>query len=451
MLGRLFRRLSATPPPMPVLAEPPAELIAAIAHVPRETAPLGAGTIARLHDRNEPLDDGEAKALARHVDPAVRQALAGRGDVRPELLYFLAADATPGVRREIAANEHAPRQADLVLARDVDEEVRCELARKIARLVPDLPPEARERVGDQTLEILELLARDQLPRVRAMLSEALKHATRVPHHIVKRLAMDVERIVAAPIAEYSPLLSDDDLMEIIKGGVVTDAVARRAELSERVADAVAASGNLPAVASLLGNRTAQIREETLDAIIDQASETQMLHKPLVQRPDLSLRAMRRIAGFVGSALVAVLVERNKLDEETAAELGLAVRERINAPPVELDDDQSEERAKAAFRAGVIDAEWIDDAIETNQPRLLRHGLALTAGIRPEQVGRILTSRNPKAVVALAWKAGLTMRTAIRMQLRVAQIPPPNMLNARNGTDYPLSDEDMTWQLDYFAK
>jgi len=442
MLGFLFRR-------RPAPAGAPAELIEAIHHVPRETAPVAAEMLKRLND-GAALADGEAKELARHVDPEVRRALAGRGDVRPELLYFLAADTAPEVRREIAANRQTPRQADLVLARDVDAEVRCELARKIARLVPELPPEARERVGDQALEILELLARDQLPRVRAILSEELKHATRVPHAIVRRLALDVERIVAAPIAEYSPLLSDDDLLEIIKGGVAIDAVARRAAVSERVADAVVASANVPAVAALLGNNNAQLREDTLDAIIDQAGEVQVLHAPLAQRPDLSLRAIKRIAGFVGAALVATLAARNRLDAETAAELTRAVRARIDTAPAEPEIDDAEARAEAAHRAGMIDDDWIDEVMDTGDMTLLRHGLARNAGIGVETVVRILGARSPKAVVALAWKAGLAMRTAMRLQLRVAHIPPTALINARDGTDYPMSEQDMAWQIEYFA-
>jgi uncharacterized protein (DUF2336 family) len=445
MLGRLFRQ-KASPPGH----EPPAELIEKITAVPRETSPVNAGTLQRLTDRGQPLDAGEAKALARHVDPQIRRALAGREDVKPELLYFLAADHAPEVRREIAGNQGSPRQADLVLARDIDPEVRCELARKIARLVPELPPEAHERVGEQTLEILELLARDQLPHVRSILSEELKHATRVPHHIVKRLAMDVERIVAAPIAEYSPLLSDDDLLEIIRGGVVTDAVARRAQVSERIADAVVATSNLPAVAALLSNHSAQIREETLDAIIDQAGEAQVLHAPLVQRPDLSLRAIRRIASFVAASLVATLAERNELDADTQAELNRAVRERINAAPAAPEADDAEARARAAHRAGMIDDDWIDEAVDAGELRLLRHGLGLKAGLPAETVSRILGARSAKAVVALAWKAGLAMRTAIRLQHRVARLPAQAVINARDGTDFPLSEEEMNWQIGYFA-
>jgi hypothetical protein len=82
----------------------------------------------------KPLSYDEEKELARHGDVKVRTRLAARDDVRPEILYYLAEDPDPAVRRKIAANAKTPRHADLILARDADETVRGDLAEKIARL-----------------------------------------------------------------------------------------------------------------------------------------------------------------------------------------------------------------------------------------------------------------------------------------------------------------------------
>ena len=88
----------------------------------------------------------ESKVLAADTDGENRRALAARGDVKPEVLYYLAADELSAVRREIAANEKTPRQADRLLAEDVDDEVRCDLARKIGRIAPNLSQEAQDQV-----------------------------------------------------------------------------------------------------------------------------------------------------------------------------------------------------------------------------------------------------------------------------------------------------------------
>ena len=56
----------------------------------------------------------------------------------------------------------------------------------------------------------------------------------------------------------------------------------------------------------------------------------------------------------------------------------------------------------------------------------------------------------KGITALAWNAGLGMRTAVQLQLRLARVPPAKILQARTGVDYPLSEDEMNWQLDFFG-
>ena len=83
----------------------------------------------------EPLDYEIAKIQVRSDDAAVRRKLATRPDLRPEMLFYLATDASDEVRREVATNDATPRQADLLLAGDSSAAVRETLAAKIARLV----------------------------------------------------------------------------------------------------------------------------------------------------------------------------------------------------------------------------------------------------------------------------------------------------------------------------
>ncbi len=123
---------------------------------------------------SESISYADAKELARSKDVSVRAALAEREDLAGELLYFLAEDDDPEVRRAVAANAAAPRQTDLLLARDQNEIVRGGLAGKIANLAPGLSSEESNKIRAQTFEALETLARDQITQVRALLSEALK-------------------------------------------------------------------------------------------------------------------------------------------------------------------------------------------------------------------------------------------------------------------------------------
>ena len=398
------------------------------------------------------LDYDEQKRLARHPDPAVRRKLALRADLRPEILYYLAEDASPAVRRAVAANTATPAQADELLSADATAEVREDLALKIGRLLPDMPADEQDKVRELTLAVLQRLAEDQLPRVRAILSETLRDSLQAPPAVIRKLAGDLEAIVACPVLEYSPLLSDHDLREIIAAGCAGErlcAIARRRDLSAEVSDDVVATLDIAAVATLLANESAAIRAETLERVAENARGVEAWHRPLAMRPELSVRAMRRIAGFVATVLVEMLASRRGLDPETAAGLRESVRRRLEntTGPVQ---EAEEAQAQALDRRGLLDDEALAEAIEAGRHDFVAEALSLRSGLAKASVEKLLRLQNPKAATALAWQAGLSMRTAVRLQAKLSHIPPGRMLNARNGTDYPLSAEEMTWLLEALA-
>ena len=387
---------------------------------------------------------------------AVRTELAGRADSPAEMLYFLAGDASGQVRRKVAKNPLTPVQADEILSDDKDDEVRCELARKIARLVPGLPEDAQVKLREQMEAILEKLASDHLPRVRQIVAEEIRSADNVPKRIAMRLATDLEAVVRAPILEYSPLLSDNDLLQIMASGIVDGAmapIANRQTVSEPVADAIVASLDVSAVATLLANKNAQIREETLDAIINQAEDIHSWHKPIVMRPELPLRAVRRVAGFVASSLLNILLTREDLDldKDTAEYLKKSIRERIKEE--EALGVQEEAAlglsAKQAFHSGQLGDAEIIAAATGKRSEFVIEALALKSKIPEALIRRIIEARSGKAITAAVWRAGLSMRTALEVQKTLGQVARTDLVLARNGVDYPMDAEEMRWHLKYF--
>ena len=101
------------------------------------------------------------------------------------------------------------------MANDENEEVKHELTSKIARLFPDINKDGKVEICEKALEMIEVLANDQLPSVRKILAEELKSSNSIPKHIALKLATDQVPAVSAPILEYSPLLSDADLKEVL--------------------------------------------------------------------------------------------------------------------------------------------------------------------------------------------------------------------------------------------
>ncbi len=402
----------------------------------------------------------EAKKLARHGDDEARRALAARKDIEPEILVFLAGDSSAVVRRTIAANLATPRQADLALAKDADEEVRTGLAEKIAKVAPGLTASEKDQVRKAAHETLEVLARDQLTRVRQILAEALKDVADAPPDIIKGLALDEELVVSGPVLDFSPVLTDDDLLEIIekgpaKGGLGT--IARRSRVTENVADALADTDDDEAIADLLSNPSAQLREETLDGLIDRAESVELWHAPLAGRSNLPGGAAVRLANFLADNLLDVLKQRQDLDSDTLEAVKSVVRRRLgdDAPEGSGGDQDyllSEapiEVAERLFKAGKLDLKVIERALNANDYGFVLAALVVRSGQPEAVVKEIFSTHAVKGLVALAWKAELPMKLAVLMQQRMARIAPTEMLKAAEGNEFPLGDDVMNWQLEFF--
>lgn len=404
----------------------------------------------------------EAKRLARDPDLAVRRKLAAREDVQPEILYYLAEDKAPEVRRVIAANAATPHQADQLLLRDQDEQVRAELARKVARLLPGLPADAQNQARQRVIDMLEVLARDEAARVREAIAEAVRGRADVSPEIVRRLAHDGELAVASPVLRFSPLLTDEDLLDIIAGtppSGALSAIAGRDRLRAKVSDAIVAADDEPAIAALLANPSAQIREETLDLIVDRAPQRTSWHEPLVRRPKLPVRAATRIARFVADSLLEVLKKREDLPAGTRAQIAADVSQRLAAAAkpaeaggaaAEEDAETVEEKVRRLEKEGKLDEDAVADAVDAGQRAFVRAALAVLADVPVSAVDKILSSRSAKGVTALAWKAGLPVRLAVQLQTRIGGIAPRQALHPRGGKDYPMTAEEMKWQIEFFG-
>ncbi len=395
----------------------------------------------------------QARDLLGDANEETRTALARRQDIEPEILYYLASDDSSDVRRHVAANAHTPRHADKILTQDLDDEVRIELARKISRMLPDLDDADRARVRELTIEVIEILAQDQLPRVRQIVAEEIKQSREraAQHRDDPRSGRRADRGGADPgiFAASQRRRPEGDHRDLdrqrrARGDRAAFVGERDRGGQHRGDPRHSRGGDAP------GQSDAHIREETLDAIIDNAESIEEWHEPLSMRPSLSVRAVRRIATFVGSSLVNIMIERNKLPDEVGEEITRKVRSRIEA-------EEGEERSGPGYdfeklvADGKLDGQFICDLIDNGRRVAVTEALATLAKIPAARVKDILESRNGMVITSLCWRAGLTMRTALRLQSDFAYLKSDQIVNAKNGVDYPLKPEEMDMHLSFFAE
>jgi uncharacterized protein (DUF2336 family) len=371
----------------------------------------------------------------------------------PEILRTLADDPSVTVRASLALNPALPEYISAILAADTDARVRTILNRKLSALTPSLTGDDRLRMQRDAVANLTAMVADAGLRVRASLAETVKHLPDGPRDIVLRLAHDPAVMVCEPVIRCSPMLTQEDLVTLIATNPPPStlmAVARRPEIDATVSDAIVGSANIAAIGALLINPTAQIREATLDSLAAQSEEQTDWQAPLVRRPHLPPRAQRMLSEIVTGHLLEVLAARSDLDPKVAQTLRAALGQERPLPPVAAPVDEASRlaraQAEALHQAGRLGDNAILEALRRNASKEVTAMLAVKADVPVNVIERACALRSAKGVVSLAWKAGLTVQTAVVLQVALARLPPDAILRpGRDGT-FPLSEDEMRWQL-----
>lgn len=185
-----------------------------------------------------------------------------------------------------------------------------------------------ERERELAEEIFRIMARDVEQKVRAALSQSIRLSPDLPHDVAVTLANDIAA-VALPIIEASSVLTDDDLLSIIesKPAEYQVAVAGRAVVSERVSDALVDTRNEDVVARLVANNGAQLKEETMNRVLDDFGHIKRISNPMAERAVLPMKVAERLVTLVSEKIRDHLVTHHDLSPDVAMDLLLDSRER----------------------------------------------------------------------------------------------------------------------------
>ncbi|MHA1598052.1 MAG: DUF2336 domain-containing protein, partial [Alphaproteobacteria bacterium] len=255
------------------------------------------------------------------------------------------------------------------------------------------------------------------------------------------------------VLEFSPVLTVEDILEIIASEPVNgalSAVSKRRDLGESVAAAIAATGDVDAVSEMLSNPSAQIREETLNDLIDKAIDIDTWQDPLTRRPQLPAGAAVRLARFVANNLLDNLTARHDLDPETADEVRSVVNRRLAEDTSESIPADKMKRARELKKNGGLDEDILNDALQSDDLQFASAVLVVLSGLTEEVVAKTVATRNAKGIVAIGWKSGQPPWIIEQLQLRLCKIPADDVLRPAEGEDYPLTEDEMNWQIDFLG-
>lgn len=306
----------------------------------------------------------------------------------------------------IANDGPAPRPGDLLAlakSRTIDDRQRLLLG--ITALCDASPPSGE--LSPVLAEIFLVLARQAERDVRKILSERLAHADWAPPALVNVLALD-EIEIARPIIAASPLLRDEDLMRILVEATIEHQieVARRPQLSGRVADAIIDRAEPASLTALAGNRTAEISGEGLRRMVEQSRRIAALRAPLTRHPRLSDALARQLYQWVGVALRQSIAKRfhvdmERLDREIDAAADTAWKPQVMQKGPVADDpdrDEMDRRLVAKLQAaGQLKAGYLIRAVREGRLNLFVHAIAALGGFTLGQVRQALSANSPEAL------------------------------------------------------
>lgn len=297
---------------------------------------------------------------------------------------------------------------------------RAEATRALARawLISDLSEDDRTAAEGALLMLLD----DASPLVRRAMADVFARSYQAPAAIVQALALD-QPSVALPILEYSPLLIDADLVDIVAtgDGEVQCAIARRMHLPPPVCAAIAEVGTAAAALELIENAYAELAPFSWDRIVERHGHLAAIRESMLVLEDLPAATRVALVAKLSDTLAQFVVAKNWLSADHAGRIADEARDRstVSIAASSRGDDMcnliAHLRATSQLTAGLILRALLSGNLE-----LFETALCELSGLPRPRVSSLLLDRGEASLLALLKRAGLPESTfaAFRAALEV---------------------------------
>lgn len=191
--------------------------------------------------------------------------------------------------------------------------------------------------------VLAKLADDMELAVRAELSTRFASAPDAPHALIRRLAND-EAAVAGAVLANSPVLTDEDLLGVVRkhGQDHLRAVSARPSVSEAISEVIVERGDDETLGTLLRNDGARLSRKASETAVERAKANPALHDATVSRAGLPADLLNDMYFVVEARLRNQILEQNARMDPALLDAALAAgRARIATDDGALPADYSE--------------------------------------------------------------------------------------------------------------
>ena len=237
--------------------------------------------------------------------------------------------------------------------------------------------------------VLTSLAADMETAVRAELSARFANAPNAPHALIRRLAND-EAAVAEAVLTTSPVLTDEDLLGVVRnhGQEHMRAISARPSVSEAVSEVIVERGDDETLGTLLRNDGAQLSRKSSEAAVERARANPALHEAAVSRASLPADLLNEMYFVVEARLRTRILEQNARMDPALLESALAAG-----------------RARVATDDGTLPADYAECSAYVEE-------LKAAGQLTPQMLARFLRSGGTTSfLIALAQLSDIDFHTA----------------------------------------
>ncbi len=298
---------------------------------------------------------------------------------------------------------------DLIdLAKEPSSERRRELLREVTNLFFSADTAQSPTELGLFDDVMTQLAADMEEEVRAELAHRMADAAAPPRRLLLGLASDSATSVSEPVLMRSSALSEADLLNVARtqGQDHLRAISGRAFLSEAVSDAIVRRADDDTLGVLLRNQGANLSREAHETAAERAAANPELHRDVIDRQSLPPDLLNDLYFVVEARLRDRILERNGALDPAELDAALAVgRNRIASRDGSLPADYALcDAAVRALRArGPIEPATLAAFLRNGETTKFLVALALAADIDFHSAQRILEKRELDAL-AIVCKA-----------------------------------------------
>jgi hypothetical protein len=108
------------------------------------------------------------------------------------------------------------------------------------------------------------------------------------------------------------------------------------------------------------------------------------------------------------------------------------------------------QVEALERNGKLTEKHLLQVANENTTPLIAAAIAHLGDVPVQSVVEVIRTASAKGMLAMCWAADLSAEAAAQMQVKVARVPPDDVITPRPGGGFDATEAELEWQIEMFT-